>query len=40
MELVDFQSKEEIKTIERYYTENKKALTKGILVKSEYMMHC
>lgn len=39
LELVDI-GNEMIEFIEKYYVENRKTLTKGVLVPKEYMLHC
>ncbi len=40
LELIDIDNNNMIKYIEMYYTQNRKALIKGVLVPNEYMQHC
>lgn len=40
LENVSFDSVSDIKFIEKYYSQNPNTLTKGTLVKSEYLQHC
>lgn len=39
IELVDI-TDEEVQIVEQYYAQNKSALKKGVLVPSEYLLHC
>lgn len=40
IENVSFDRAQDVDFIENYYRQNPKALTQGVLVASEYMMHC
>lgn len=40
LEFANIDDESTIKFIEQYYAENRKTLSNGVLVRSEYMMHC